>query len=795
MKFSLLSSALVLNSLLSAAPQGPGLPRLSYPASEVGSTLSYFKGIDGYAHGIATMVNGYFMLPIFDPKGTGAALEFYDLSDPRSPKLVHRQMDKQTALIRESLSIGSMDGRYYAFQGSDGIVIWDFADVTKPVMVSYLPLPDVRGARDYVGIRWVSWQAPYLYCAGTDQGLYIVDTKDLAHPKLVKHFPISEIGGFPVGSAVAVGNVLLISSTAQSDINAPGTGGRFTSLDISDPRNPFVVRTVNSVNSYASMINGYKILAPGVNGESAILDFPSADTINLLGTVDAGGQGGYAAFQDGYAFIGHHTKVAKITTTGGPPRIAWTATSPIKNKDDNFAIPLGNILFAGQDRGAESALIVHAAEADATPPVVNMVAPRDGASNIKPTTAIGITLTDEIDARSVGAKSFMLRAVGTTEPLDGWWSSATGIAHFTPRVPLQADTTYEVVIPAGGIRDVSGNPTNTPFRSTFTTGKVPPNLAPTVRFIIPADGTRITSAKTKAELQSLDADGSVTTVAMLVNGREVSHPAVGHTTVSLPELPDGEHTLTARVTDNSGQVTTSQPVRIHIATAADAPPSALLIVGKESSELEASDAAMKKRVESLGYHVSLGFAPSIATGSTAGHAVVIVSESVESRSGVGIALRKSNTPVIVCEPGCYGDMFLTDSSNQEFFGEIPDQSAIVITKPDHPLAANFTGELPVLAKSGKLNFGRPAATAIKVAQLADPEGSSPPWAIFAYEKNTKMYRDKAPARRVGWFGCNPYLADANESAWKLFDAAVRWSVEPPAQKIKPIRNVEKKNQN
>jgi hypothetical protein len=78
-----LFTALILGSSLHAAPHWPGLSQLPNFPDEVGSTLSYFKGIDGYDHGITAIVNGYLMR-------SGAALEFYDLSDACNPKLMHR---------------------------------------------------------------------------------------------------------------------------------------------------------------------------------------------------------------------------------------------------------------------------------------------------------------------------------------------------------------------------------------------------------------------------------------------------------------------------------------------------------------------------------------------------------------------------------------------------------------------------------------------------------------------------------------------------------------------------------
>ena len=56
-------------------------------------------------------------------------------------------------------------------------------------------------------------------------------------------------------------------------------------------------------------------------------------------------------------------------------------------------------------------------------------------------------------------------------PLPGKYSYQTGIVNFAPDQILAADTTYEVIVPAGGVRDVSGNPIVQEFRSTFTTGQ------------------------------------------------------------------------------------------------------------------------------------------------------------------------------------------------------------------------------------------------------------------------------------------------------------------------------------
>ncbi|MND05816.1 hypothetical protein D3C83_268290 [compost metagenome] len=50
--------------------------------------------------------------------------------------------------------------------------------------------------------------------------------------------------------------------------------------------------------------------------------------------------------------------------------------------------------------------------------------------------------------------------------------------NFTPDAPLEPDTTYVVVLPAGGIADVSGNPSSTELRWRFSTGDTLEPLTP-----------------------------------------------------------------------------------------------------------------------------------------------------------------------------------------------------------------------------------------------------------------------------------------------------------------------------
>jgi hypothetical protein len=100
---------------------------------------------------------------------------------------------------------------------------------------------------------------------------------------------------------------------------------------------------------------------------------------------------------------------------------------------------------------------------------VNFVSPRDGATDVAISARIGITLDELIEMGTVFEGSFHLREMGSDRPLAGTYSGQEGLISFSPARPLRPETTYEVIVPAGGIRDYSGNAVETAFRSTFTT--------------------------------------------------------------------------------------------------------------------------------------------------------------------------------------------------------------------------------------------------------------------------------------------------------------------------------------
>jgi YVTN family beta-propeller protein len=458
---------------------GPGLPKITFNASQVFTgELSRIIPPAGMSHGRACMVDGYFFLPYFkDQAPGGGGIDVYNLSNPSSPVRLLRKQDSSTASIREPHGFGFSyhnGQRLWICQAINGIDIWDLTNVLNPVRIKNLALSGITNGVDYAGVWWCSLQAPYVYVSGNNSGLYIINMSDPANPTVVKNIPISQLGGFSIGANQVIGNMLILASNAQSSISASQFGGRYTFMDIADPANPVMIKTYgasgNFPNGYASLANGNKLLIGGVSDNFQMLNIadPANVTLTTLLSVP-GAPGGYVNVQDNFAFSGFQTRVVKVDVSGANPTLNASGSSGNPDKDDNFAIPLGNMLFASNDHPTYSSIMVQGTAPDNTAPAVNMVNPKNGATNQALTTRIGLTFTDELIDTTLTTASIIVRPVGGSA-IPGRYSYQNAIVNFWPTSPLLPNTTYEVVVPVGGVRDVSTNAVTTAFLSTFSTG-------------------------------------------------------------------------------------------------------------------------------------------------------------------------------------------------------------------------------------------------------------------------------------------------------------------------------------
>jgi hypothetical protein len=235
-----------------------------------------------------------------------------------------------------------------------------------------------------------------------------------------------------------------------------------------------LLASVNSGISYASMVNGNRIIGSGSladNGKLIVYDISDPTKIVEFGkSAFMGDKGGYPMYSDGYAYSGFsNVGFGKFDITKPAIPLIQAGTGGILDADQDFCTALGNLAFASSDHAGGSTLIPHQAGPDLVGPSVNMVVPKDGAVKQALTSRIGLTFTDLLDKATFTSGNFIVRPVGG-EAIPGFMATQTGILNFSPMTPLKANTTYEVIVPAGGIKDYVGNGVPKEFRSTFTTG-------------------------------------------------------------------------------------------------------------------------------------------------------------------------------------------------------------------------------------------------------------------------------------------------------------------------------------
>ena len=471
---ALLAAIVWLAATAVNAADGPGLGNLSYSSGELFHEIGRVVSPDG--QGNVAIVNGYLMV-IYSSDGGGSSgdggIEFWNVANPRSPQLHIGYDDANTHGLREPHGFGfsaSYGMDVLVAQGEDGIQFWNITNPDAISLLAAMPLPGIEGG-DYTGDWWLAVQAPYVYVAGVNQGLYVVDASNPASPVLVNQVPSGAIGGINPGVVWAIGNLLVVTRNAN---------GGYATLDISDPVNPTLIATKpTGFRGYSHLFAAGKILTSGGDGGANTLGVHdvSADgtQITQVGqgpTTCGAGQslqnGGYGSYQDGNFVSGFSNRMAVFNVA--TRQILGCGTAPIPNNDEDFGLFLGNLFWAGSDHEGGSTLMPHQTAPDTTGPSVTWIHPANGSAGHKLTTRVGVSMSSEIDLDSVNATTFVVRPAGGSA-LPGKYSVQRGIVNFSPDQPLQPNTSYEVVV--DGLEDVVHNAGGS-FSSSFTTGDFSP---------------------------------------------------------------------------------------------------------------------------------------------------------------------------------------------------------------------------------------------------------------------------------------------------------------------------------
>jgi hypothetical protein len=466
---------------------GPGGPAVPFDDADLFLNCAFLSGgrIDFDHHNLVVMFDGYLVLP-YAPEFSTGGITMFDVSDPCSPQLVGAGTSDT---MRETHSIGFAsypDGdadRWYAvvnqkrpglLQGNGGIQFWDMTDPTAPAELADLELPGFMYPDAYARVTLsVFWQVPWVYVAGADNGVYVIDASDPAAPVLAAqhHFEPT----LRAGQVQVVGNYLFTSAAE---------GPRTVVLDVGVPNLPqpiagadFELVDGNGMTreSYFSNIGAGFMYYAIKNGDGGLLIYDVRDpaAATYAGHFDSGGNGGYVFVKDDLAFVGE-SDFAAMYDVADPSAITQVAQFDLEGDLDTIT-PIGNVAVLSVDADGmpdqASAIAPWAKEVDTTAPRVVWSVPSDGATDLAPTSRVGVVMSEMVDVKSAWAGSVRVYLDGVDPAIgrvDGHVSVQENIVNFSPLAPLEPGATYVLEIPAGGIVDYNGNPIDEAFSITFS---------------------------------------------------------------------------------------------------------------------------------------------------------------------------------------------------------------------------------------------------------------------------------------------------------------------------------------
>ncbi len=455
-------------SPLSIVEEGTGIPNRSYTEDELFTTLGIIESTlsNVRGHAAALMFKGYLATVEARDSGKGnGVIAFYDVSNPAEPKRVAVHNTPNTQVLFEGHTYGFtvINDRDIVFLlAQTGLQVWDWTDIHNIKHISTIQLPYMGGGAYANTSWWLTMQYPYIYVGGTNTGLAIVDAGDLEKMELIKRMPMSDLGGFPIGSLYACGNFLVCNSFDRPGISI---------LDISNPIRPELIKVIQEEFGYSGLFNGGYFY--GIGEKPTIWDMNDPYNVKLVSQYSGeklGSKGGYGFIQDGFLHQGTSDGYAKLNVSNpAQPELIKKFSKKVPQRDYDGAHVVGNLVFMTCDHGTGTHIFPHQTQPDTLGPKVNFMSPRPNSLGNHPLSRIGLTFSDEINHDSpIGA----IVKNKNGKKIKGHWSTSNSILNFTPSVPLAKGETYELVLPAGSVKDQVGNPMKEEYIAKFSTGTV-----------------------------------------------------------------------------------------------------------------------------------------------------------------------------------------------------------------------------------------------------------------------------------------------------------------------------------
>lgn len=463
---------------------GPGGPAVAFDEAELYTECAFLLGGPGDTehHNLVQMYDGYLVMP-WAPEWAGGGLSLFDISDPCNPVEVGVGVSDK---IRESHAIGfaEVETRRFALLAfknagiiatQGGVGFWDITDPTAPFDAARIEIPGHFYPDAYARVVLSAfWQYPYVYVAGSENGVFVIDATDPMNPSIVGEYDIEPV--MRSGQVQVIGNLLVVTAAegprtvlldvSIPDVPQPLAGGDFEIVDSMG---------VSRESYFSNLSNGHVWYAIK-NGGGGLLAYDIRDPAApvLAGHYDSGGNGGYIFVKEGLAFVGE-SNFAGVYDVSDPGNISQIVTLDLPGDLDTVT-PIGNVAVLSVDDeampGMPTSVVPFSTEVDATPPRVEWSVPQDGATDLAVTSRFGVMVSEFVDPRSAWFGSVRLYRTddtGAVVPVDGTPSVQENIVNFRPNEALLPGTAYTFEIPAGGITDHNGNAIEEAFSITFTT--------------------------------------------------------------------------------------------------------------------------------------------------------------------------------------------------------------------------------------------------------------------------------------------------------------------------------------
>ncbi|RYD66492.1 MAG: PKD domain-containing protein, partial [Verrucomicrobiaceae bacterium] len=491
--FPCLSGVVAFHIALSLPPltaaDGPGIPNITYPEQMVGANLSRID--PGKAVSSLAMHRGYMFVPLGADHGGGqgaGAFAFYDVSNPSVPVSVFDSRGDAARYHTEGGNdyVGdwaevhhlSASGDLFMIperrNGSAGYCIFDVAPffdndpATHPRVVSRFSFSGVTNPSNYDGFTFApGWQGTrYLFAPTGAQGLYVVDTGNFSSPAQLTHVSRAALGNVTMRAAWPIGNLLIL---CEADVQAQFKARIF---DISNPANPVQTGAFTGPFGYHGFVYGSSFY----NAASPLVGYDFSDPSNVAETVLATPEldrPEYGFGKDGYLHVGHYPGALRWKLNSGNTATFVSRMNSGLVDDHAFLNPLGNLIALCSDHNNDRKIMISVSgqEQDLAPPQPLFTSPADGAVNQNVLSRVGISFSDWVDPNSANSSSIEIRNLTTGDIVPGSYSTMMGIVNFVPASPLALDSTYDVVLKPGGVKDALGNAFPSELRvSRFSTG-------------------------------------------------------------------------------------------------------------------------------------------------------------------------------------------------------------------------------------------------------------------------------------------------------------------------------------